>query len=410
MNFWPFHKPLTYFKHNGYQVILQRTDSPSANIRIIVNAGAIDEPADSFGTAHFLEHMFFKGTKKRDYKQVNKDSGRLGNINAYTTRDRTVYHLTHLPENFDAAADLLLEMVFEPAFPADEFYKEQGVILQECQTGLDNPQRHFFMKLNEWLYGSQYGHPTIGSMKSIADTTVEKLNRFINRWYAPPNMALAVCGNVSEKQVRKLLDRLPSGESEAPVRKRSPKYSDFHCHHHAKQATFAFLCEGVHTPGNPTIGVFNNGLGGGMHSLLFDRVREELGLCYAIFSYNDGTLEGGTQVIFSMLDEKDIPQAQVAIQSILANVRRRGFDPELLDVAKENFLFDAARRFETASSRNHLVDTFFQLGDCPLSEYLDFTALKRKVRAITNDDIIALANKLYGEGEELMVAKQTEKK
>ena len=160
---------------NGYRVFHLQTDNPIVNARVIVNAGAADETADAYGVAHFLEHMFFKGTEKHSYKEINQITSELGAINAYTSRFQTCYHFTFLAGDFVPATGILFEMTFRPAFPEDEFEKEKGVIKEECQSGLDSPRGFFSDRYTEDLLGTPVGHPIIGNLKSIADMTPEKM-------------------------------------------------------------------------------------------------------------------------------------------------------------------------------------------------------------------------------------------
>ena len=135
----------------GFKVLHEKRSDSLATIRAIVNAGSTSEAEEKdYGVAHFLEHMFFKGTTKQGYKELNKKLTRLGSHNAYTSRDRTVYHMMFLPQKFSTAVDLLTEMIFEAVCDPEEFEKERGVILEEVQMYLLLFQWHMLCLIQFW--------------------------------------------------------------------------------------------------------------------------------------------------------------------------------------------------------------------------------------------------------------------
>ncbi len=415
---WPFtsKKPaINIFDHNGYTIAHQPLKEAVANSRIIVHAGARDEDDDSHGTAHFLEHMFFKGTEKRDYKEINATTSRLGEINAYTSRNRTVYHLTHLPEHFEKGIDILQEMVFYPALPHDEFERETGVILAECQTYLDSPIGHFHNLATQHLTGVKFGHPVIGTLKSIRATTVAKLRRFIDQWYSPKNMVIAVAGDISEKRIRKAIDSLPLYKSRNLDRNNPVlNYKDFNCHHASKQAIIHLSAPGYTARKEQECGnipdIFNNGFGQGMHSMLFDRLREELGLCYHVSSHHSSDHLFGVQVIVCLLDADKIPVAREEVDKLVAKVKKDGFPKKLLETVKANYLFDKIQELQGATALNYHVDAYFSLDGYPLKKVLSLKEVRRQVDKITNDNIVWYANQTYAGDSPLSFACQTQEK
>ncbi len=412
---WPFtsKKPsIRIFKHNGYTIAHQPLREAIANSRIIIHAGARDEDDDSHGTAHFLEHMFFKGTERRSCKEINSEASKLGDINAYTSRANTVYHLTHLPENFEKGIDILQEMIFYPAFPKDEFEREIGVILAECQTYLDSPTGHFHNLASQHLTGVKFGHPVIGTLKSIKATTVPKLRRFIDQWYSQKNMVIAVAGDISEKRIRNAVDLLPCYKSRDLVRNNPVlNYKDFHCHHASKQAIIRLAAPGYTARKEQELNnipdIFNNGFGQGMHSMLFDRLREELGLCYHVSSHHSADQLHGIQVIVCLLDEAKIPIAREEVDKLIVKVKKDGFSKDLLETVKANYLFDKIQELQGASALNYHVDMHFTLDGYPLEKVLSLKEARRQVDKITNDDIVWYANKTYKDDSRLSLSCQT---
>lgn len=381
-------------------LIHRRVDSDIVNLRVIVDAGSMQETPEQYGTAHFLEHMFFKGTERRPYKEVNALSSKLGDINAYTTFDRTVYHMSCLADDFETAASLLLEMVFEPGFPEEELQREIGVVLEELQTYEDNPQHHFSFRSHE-AYLGEAAHNVVGTRESVKSMTVNRLQDFRADWYGSNRMRFGVFGNVSQERASVASGRYADWASPADhCFEWNPE--DFHFHHASKQAIFELVYRGCSLQEEVDFDflpdVLASAIGGGMHSLLFDRIREELGLCYAVFANHSSWKHDGVFTTYCMLDPKNIEQAAFEIRKVLAGVCMDGVSDDLLDTAKKNYLFRVGRRLESSSGTGLLADCCFDIDD--VQAYLDFDTRKQRVLGLTNDHVIEFARSVFGDGIE----------
>jgi predicted Zn-dependent peptidase len=402
------------FTCKNFPTVLLPVQSEIVNARVIINAGSANEEPDSHGVAHFLEHMFFKGTLKRGYKEINQITSSLGSINAYTSRVRTVYHFSFLKKDFDEALEVLLEMVFQPAFPEDEFKIEVGAIVEEAQRIKDEPYSFFTYEQMERVLDRPFGHSIIGTIEEIKAMQLEKLHRFKNRHYNPGNTVISIAGDVSQDQVEKaLLKALP--ELDSNPSKREPAVfdlNDYEFNHASKQAAIGVVVPSMtaraEIEADYMPDIFYNALGGGMHSLLFDRIREELGLCYFIAAYNRTNEQHGIGYITCLLDESNIEQARDEIFKILRKIRSEGLPPELLEVSKRNDLFEHAKSIETSGGFNRQVDAFFTLDGFPLDKYLSFEERVKAVDRITNDQIIEFANQLYGDEDKIKFTQMTQ--
>lgn len=385
---------------NGFTILHKQLPTNILNIRAIVNTGSFNENSNEYGVAHFLEHMFFKGTLKRDYKEVNKITSELGDVNAYTTRDATVFYLSTLTSDFKKAADILLEMFFQPLFPIEEFEKEKTVILEEYQSGIDDPTHYFYGMLFESYLGTPRGHKIIGNRKSLIDMNLSDVISFRQRFYTIDNIAFSITGNVSEGDVisvfSDLLSDIPSQYYEKGQNSVSNSfeldYNDFLFNHKSQQAIIGVVnkaqnCTEVYD-NNFVQEIFASGVGQGMHSLLFDRVREDLGLCYSIGMYSDSWYDNGALITICMLDEKNIELAKNEIFNIYNSVKDQGFSQELLDISKKSYLFDIARMSESSNGFSKMVmDDYFRNG----RKLVDFDEIRSKVEKISNDDIVRYA-------------------
>lgn len=391
---------------NGFTVLYERIPSNILNIRCIVNVGSTSETKNNFGIAHYLEHMFFKGTLKKDYKEVNRITSELGDANAYTSRERTVFHISTLTADFKKAASILVEMLFEPAFPPEEFEKEKTVILEEYQSNLDSPNRYFFSMAGEAFLGTPRGHKVVGNKNSILNMQLKDLKEFRENHYVIDNLAFAIAGNISEEEVlsvfNELLADIPSiyyGKlNRSPIEYGDVDYSEFAFNHKSKQAIIALMSKGLNAKQdyetNHIQSVFTVGIGGGMHSLMFDRIREELGLCYSVGMYPDINKDYGCLTTYCLLDKNNIDTAKMEMLKIYDKVKTEGFDPKLLEISKKNILFSIAEEMESSNGYGYMfMDDYFSNDNITSS----FDDMKSKIDTISNDDIIKFANEVLND-------------
>jgi len=358
------------FKIKNRTILYHQNNSRVINLRAIVGAGSFQEKPNEFGLAHFLEHMFFKGTKNRSYKEINRITARLGDVNAYTSYDRTVYHLSTLREHFQEATEILLEMLFEPAFPQEEFEKERGVILEEYQSSMDSPTGYFFNLIPQAFEGP-LAHPVIGDVQVIQKAELKTLANFRDRFY--PNFIFSVCGDIPEEKVQDVLSKVlaaypPAVESGSePAGLPQYNFKEVHLKHPAQQAiiSFSFKSQGLldlMEEGYVT-SLLSNVLGGGMHSLLFDRIREELGLCYSVGAYHQLARDHGSLMIYCLLDQKNIDLAKEEILKIIEEISKKGVSDALLRTAKANMIFDVAKKLESSGGYSAVsFDAYFKRG------------------------------------------------
>jgi predicted Zn-dependent peptidase len=362
--------------------------------------------------------MFFKGTNKHTYKEINRITAELGDANAYTSKETTAFFINSLAFNFERSADMLMEMFFEPAFIEEEFEIEKGVIVEEYQSRMDDPMIFFWNMVNESFWGSQRGHKTVGNRNTITNMTIDDLKSFRKRYYNVDNIAFAVTGNIDESEVVRVFERLLSDAPSSSYVKLDSSaisyddinFEDFEFNHKAKQAIIGFIAKGVSAKEkhdkNYRTSVMSVGLGGGMHSLLFDRIREELGLCYHVGIWTSSYKDTGDMLVHCLLDEGNIQQAKDEIQIILKKIKSEGLDDELIRVSKSTMLFDLAEDVDTSRGYSQLIfDNYFKYG----CELIDCDDRKDRIDSVTNDDIIEAANDAFKDDKLKFVQMTTEK-
>jgi len=369
---------------NGWTVLFQpKASAQTINIRAIVNAGSAHEQDPRlYGVAHYLEHMFFKGTHKRDYSQINRKFAQLGDVNAYTTLERTVFYLTSLPEKIEDATELFFELFFDAKMPPEEFEKERGVILEEFQSSEDNPISWGVKKINWDTWGESL-HPTIGTRESIESLQIEDLVAFREHFYHPDRTLFVITGDLDEASLWDCLARhirqpkTDSGSSKLLLPKINFRTDHYQLENpNSKQSLLFMVFPSVDEVQSrqmkflPDLVV--NLLGGGMHSVLFESIRERLGLCYAVGMQYMTPCAEGYHSVYALLDAKNV---KTAYQAVLEEFEKTKSDisEELFDTAKSNLLFGRSRSAETASGVGSQADGYFdnQRSIIPVEEYLN---------------------------------------
>jgi predicted Zn-dependent peptidase len=292
---------------NGLRVVTR--DMPglhSAAIGIWVNAGCRDERADQNGIAHFLEHMAFKGTPTRTPLQIAEAIENVGGyINAYTSRDVTSYYVRVLSGDVPMALDVLSDIVLNPIFDAREIEVERGVILQEIGQSLDTPDDVIFDWLQEAAYPDQpMGRTILGPAERVSHFSREDLSGFITEHYGPERMIVAAAGAVDHDKILRQVEATfahlvqRAGTTREPARWKGAEARRVK---KLEQAHFALAFEGpgYQDPDFYAAQIWTSALGGGMSSRLFQKIREERGLCYSIFAQSGFHDDTGMVTIYA---------------------------------------------------------------------------------------------------------------
>lgn len=292
---------------NGLRVVSR--DMPglhSAAIGIWVNAGCRDERAEQNDIAHFLEHMAFKGTARRSALEIVESIENVGGyINAYTSRDVTSYYARVLAGDVELALDVISDIVMNPVFDQREIEVERGVILQEIGQALDTPDDVIFDWLQEAAYPDQpMGRTILGPAERVSRFDRADLSGFITEHYGPERMIVAAAGAVDHdrilRQVEAIFGHLPARKltTREPARWQGAEARRVKG---LEQAHFALAFEGpgYQAPDFYAAQIWTSALGGGMSSRLFQKLREEKGLCYSIFAQSGFHDDTGMVTIYA---------------------------------------------------------------------------------------------------------------
>ena len=278
----------------------------SASIGIWVNAGGRHERVEQNGIAHFLEHMAFKGTKKRSSVQIAEAIEDVGGyINAYTSREMTAYYCRVLGDDVALALDVVSDIVLNPVFARDEIEVERGVILSEIGQALDTPDDIIFDWLQDVSYpGQPLGRSILGPEERVSNFQREDLSTFVDENYSADQMVLAAAGAVDHDaivlQCEEIFGTLKP-RVQAPFLVGQFKGGEYRQVKDLEQAHFALAFESPNykDPNIYTAQIFATAFGGGMSSRLFQEVREKRGLCYSIFASAGAYSDTGTLTFYA---------------------------------------------------------------------------------------------------------------
>ena len=299
---------------NGFRIVTERMPGlKSASLGVWVSAGCRNERLQQNGIAHFLEHMAFKGTKKRNALQIAEAIEDVGGyINAYTSREMTAYYVRVLEDDVPLALDVISDIVLNSVFDPKELEIERGVILQEIGQSLDTPDDIIFDWLQDTAYPDQaMGRAILGSTENVRSFSREDLQNFVTEHYGPEQMVLSAAGSVDHdalvEEARSLFGDL----------NRTPKFSnepskfiggEVRVIKDLEQAHFALSFESASYLDDNiyTAQIYSTALGGGMSSQLFQEIREKRGLCYSIYASAGAFADSGMMTIYSGTSSNDI--------------------------------------------------------------------------------------------------------
>ncbi len=301
---------------NGFRIITEAMPGlKSASIGIWITAGGRHERVEQNGVAHFLEHMAFKGTRRRTALQIAEEIEDVGGyINAYTSREMTAYYARVLESDVSLALDVISDIVLNSVFDPRELEIERGVILQEIGQALDTPDDVIFDWLQEAAYPNQpMGRSILGPSERVESFSVDDLRGFVAEHYGPARMILSAAGAVDHDKIVEEATALFGHLHPQPARPFEPARfatGERREMRDLEQVHFALALEapGYRDPEVYTAQIFATAVGGGMSSRLFQKVREERGLCYTIFAQAGAYEDTGSITVYAGTGARDVAE------------------------------------------------------------------------------------------------------
>lgn len=377
-----------YKLDNGLRIVTEYIEHVnSISVGVMVQNGSRNETIEVNGISHFIEHMFFKGTDKRSAKQIVQEIENIGGqINAYTSKETTCYYIKALNTHVDLCLEVLSDMLLNSKFDEEEIGKEKGVVIEEINMSQDNPEDVLDEIHSEAIFGKDsLSYPILGTPDKIRSFNRSSIKKYIKSHYTPYNSVLSICGKFDEKELRKLIEQYFGSWSKEDIYnpiydKVDLKHESKYCEKPIEQVHINLGLNGLPYADDKSYSLLllNNVFGGGASSILFQKVREELGLCYNIYSYMQPYLGVGTLNIYTGLSNKYSDKALEVINNELIKFANNGISDEKLAINKEKIKASYILGLESTSSR------MFANAKCFL--------LQNKIK--TQQDVIDRINKI----------------
>jgi predicted Zn-dependent peptidase len=368
----------------------------TAALGVWVGAGSRDELPDEHGISHLLEHMAFKGTKRRTARQIAEEIEAVGgDLNAATSVETTTYYARTLKADVPLALDVLSDILANPAFDPDELTREQNVIMQEIGAAEDTPDDIVFDHLQRIAYPDQpIGRSVLGTRESVRSINAGRLRQYLARNYCGPDMVLAASGSVDHAMIVEEAQRLfgsfsaSAGPASAPARFRGGSYIE---RQDLEQAHLALALEGLpqRDPALFSLQVFSNILGGGMSSRLFQEVREIRGLCYSISCFHMAYSDTGFFGIYAGTDDNDAPELMQVVMDEMERAVSSITDAEVAR-AKAQMKAGLLMSLESSSARAEQLARQMMIYGRPLS----MAEMVARIEAVTVDSTQAAGRAL----------------
>ncbi len=378
---------------NGLTILHEKRDVPVTTVMLAAKYGAAYEEKKEKGIAHFLEHLCFKGTKRRTVLQISSEIERLGGMfNAFTHEEITAYYAKLPSDHLRVAMDVIFDIFFSPTIPIEEVEKEGKVILEELKMRRDNPHIHTLDSLKETLYEEPFGLSAGGEAEIVKKIKREDIVKRHSQTYIPKNSILCVVGNNTFEEVLKFAEEFcidKKGEVVKMPKIEKKLLKKVEKRENLQQTNVAF---GFHAPYEDkklvyAIEVFSAILGEGMSSKLFTEVREKRGLVYSVRSEYELGRNYGYFLIWAGTDKTKLEE----VEKICTEQYKKMKDvtPEELREAKIQVLGN--KDVKSEDSEDAAVSLIFSELKGDARDYYNF---EKNINAVTLSDIKKLAENL----------------
>ena len=386
---------------NGVRIVCEHVPYvKSVSLGIWVKTGSRNESKKNNGISHFIEHMLFKGTKKRSAAEIAESIDNIGGqLNAFTGKECTCFYAKTLDEHIDISIDVLSDMLFNSNYTKKDIAVEKKVIMEEIGMYEDSPEELVHDILSETVWeGSAIGYPILGTRKSLRGMNQEMILNYLGEHYIPSNIVIAVVGNFDEVRLEDMLDKYFGSWTSAVVEAPDLQTSTFKPEISIKEKDTeqVHLCigfEGIRN-GNDTLYpllAVNNILGGGMSSRLFQKIRERKGLVYSIYSYPTAYNDAGLFTVYAGMKPEQLNEVISLIFDETRLLLNKGITQQELEKSIEQLKGNYILGLESTSSRmNSIGKSELLLGYINTPE-----EILGKINSITMDRIDEVIQKIF---------------
>lgn len=375
-----------------------------------VRAASVHEQREKMGISHMLEHMVFKGTPTRTPKDLALALETLGgSLDAYTSREHTSYQAHVLDEHVDVAADVLADLIFRPLLRQSDLDLEKNVVLEEISTVDDTPDDLIFELHNELLWGDHpYGYSILGTRESVKALSADDMRALHSEAYHPDNIVLVAAGSIEHDDLLNHLEKAGWLEFAKGGRPRLARSAPTvlppvkkHFERDTAQTHVVIGSESMshNDPRRYAMTLVGTLLGGGMSSRLFQRVREELGLAYAVHTFQSFHADTGVHGVYVGTMPENASAAMNAINEELERISRDGLTADELAAGKNQARGQITLSLETPASR------MYRAAGAELYEepFLGLDEVLAKIDAIDGDVVAEVCSTVFAPERQTVV-------
>lgn len=387
---------MTYTKRfpSGLRLVVKQIDGLlSVSMGVLVGTGSCYETEGENGISHFIEHMMFKGTDKRNAFEISDAMDRIGaQVNAFTSKDITCYYAKSTSDHAGEAFEILSDFVLNSTFPEEEMDREKGVVCEEISMTEDTPDDLCLDILSEAYFGnSGYGRTILGPVNNVKGFTRKNLYDYIDERYNPENLVISFAGKIDIKYAEELV----AEHFEKHLKKRAfgnrkkileQKGDSLFKKKDIEQVHIAFAWPSLAREDKlmDAALVVNTILGGGMSSRLFQKVREQMGLAYAVYSYISSFTEGGILTVYAGVNPSSVGKAQEAIMNTIEEFCKNKFTEDEFLRGKEQLKSSVILSQENTASQMIAYGKYLLFND----KILDLDQRVKDIDSMTMEDCV----------------------
>lgn len=398
--------------NNGIKVVTYKMPQmKSVSVGLWLNVGSRSETPENNGVSHFIEHMMFKGTKKRSAKKISQIFDSIGGqLNAFTGKECTCYYSKTLSDYLELSLDVLSDMYFESLFSENEIAMEKNVVLEEIDMYEDSPEELVNDIIAETVWKNSLGYPILGPRKNIEQLTRKKILAYRDSNYTFDRLVISVAGNFDDKKLlrylNKYFDRENNNVSEIKYEKNIFHPGNVERNKDIEQAHICIGYPGLKSRDElvyPMLAL-NLVLGGGMSSKLFQEVREKRGLAYSVYSYTSSYMEEGMFNIYVGCNPKNTKKVINIIDTQIEKIKSKGLTKKEIESAKQQLKGNFLLGLENTTS----LMSYGGKSECLWKEIETVEEVLSQINDVNEEKINKVIEKIFLEERAMVIVKNNE--
>lgn len=393
----------TFTLSSGLRIIHKHSESPISHCGLYINTGSRDEDEEERGMAHLIEHLIFKGTKKRKtYHVLSRMEDVGGELNAFTSKEDTCIHSSFLTEYYDRTLELLSDIVFNSVFPEKELEREKEIVIDEITSYKDNPSDLIFDDFEKMLFkGNSLGPSILGTPYNVKRFSRGDIRRFINKHYAPEQMVISSVGEIHFEKLIHLCEKYFSryarknvNHKRIPFKDYKPTRRRFNKSTHQTHCIIGNIAYDLFDDRKNELYLLNNILGGPcLNSRLTMTIREKYGLAYNIESNYNPYSDTGVFSIYFGTDKENLDKTISLVYKEMAKLRDTKLGTLQLSKAKKQLIGQLAISWDSYENQMLNIGKSFLMFD----KVDSMREIIRKIERIKSTKLLDAANEILDE-------------